>query len=185
MAKHKPEDMVTITMTRGQAECVEHIFRMFMPKGNRGSMESLAQGTWYLGRREIYLEVKYHMQIIAPPKIGWRVCLKYNREATGIVTEVSSGTNVIEDDKGNDTFQRNRYHNVRVRWEHVPQTGPNDWISCCIIEILTPRTADEIVKDLREMVKRRKRAYGYSHAANDTFLKDEVLQEVIAILKGT
>ena len=36
MAKHKPEDMVTITMTRAQAECVEHTFRLFMPKGSRG-----------------------------------------------------------------------------------------------------------------------------------------------------
>jgi hypothetical protein len=32
----KPEDMVTITMSRGQAECVERIFRMFMSKGSRG-----------------------------------------------------------------------------------------------------------------------------------------------------
>lgn len=36
MSKHKPEDMVTITMTRGQAECIERIFRMFMSKGSKG-----------------------------------------------------------------------------------------------------------------------------------------------------
>jgi hypothetical protein len=36
MAQNKPESMVTITMTRAQAECVEKTFRMFMPKGHRG-----------------------------------------------------------------------------------------------------------------------------------------------------
>jgi hypothetical protein len=52
MAKHKPEDMVMIIMTRAQAECVEHIFRLFMPKGHRGrefaTWRALrkALGTW-------------------------------------------------------------------------------------------------------------------------------------------
>lgn len=52
MAKHSQADMVTITMTRGQAECVEKIFRTFMSKGSRGREFSAwralrrALGTW-------------------------------------------------------------------------------------------------------------------------------------------
>jgi len=151
-------------------------------------MESPSKGTRNLDRRERYPkgspESRITMQIKEPPKIGWRVCLKHDREATGIVTEVSNGTTVIEDDKGNDTFQRVRYHDVRIRWEGKPPVGQRDWVSCCLIEVLSSRTADEIVVALREMVKRRKKAYGSGRAANEAFLKDEVLQEVVALLKG-
>jgi hypothetical protein len=124
------------------------------------------------------------MQTIAPPKVGWRVCLKHDREAKGVVTEVSSNTTEVEVDKGNDTFQRVRFHDVRIHWDGAPRVGPRDWVSCCLIEILNHQTSDEIVAALREMVKRRKKAYGLGRAANEAYLKDEVLQEVAAILKG-
>lgn len=125
------------------------------------------------------------MQTMAPPKVGWRVYLKNDCKAQGVVTAVSTGATVIEVDKGNDTFQRVRYHDVRIRWEGTPPVGKNDWVSCCLIEVLTPRTSDEIVVALREMVKRRKKAYGSSRAGNEAFLKDEVLQEVASILRGS
>jgi hypothetical protein len=131
-----------------------------------------------------YQERNNQMQTIAPPKVGWRVCLKHDREATGVVTEVSRNTIEVEVDKGNDTFQRVRFHSIRIRWEGTPRTNPPDWVSCSLITILNPRTSSEIVAELREMVKRRKKAYGSGRAANEAFLKDEVLQEVAAILKG-
>jgi tRNA(Ile2) C34 agmatinyltransferase TiaS len=123
------------------------------------------------------------MRTATPPEVGWRVCLKSNPKATGIVVEISRSTRVIDEQNG----ERVRYHDVRIDWDDKKSQdywiACNPWVPCCNLDIITHRTAKEQIAALKEMIKRRKKAYGSSFKGNEAFLSDEVLQEVISILK--